>query len=416
LSLKVFFSWQNDIPGNVGRYLIEEALKDALVSLIADAEIEGAIREGLEFDKDTLGVAGTPPIFDTILNKINRAAIFLADVTFVGTRLKGDPTPNPNVLLEYGWALRSIGYGRILTVMNEAFGIASRETMPFDMAHLRFPIRYALAVGATAEQRKKAKEELSRELKNALKILFASEEFNAYLLTSAPKIREFQPIEPQDGRARFRTAGAPVGLYRHPLEQILQSDQREIFLDNGAAIWLRVMPVREQGRSWLNSELESALPILATLPLSNVARSCGFLWDEDGCGYFLNTNGDHTYGLCFAFRSGELWAIDASPAHLEGILPFDEQRIAKSLEIGAAFLEKLGIEGPYRWIAGIDAVKGKRLTLPDRPDRTFGPFRSNVIESAGKYSIDEPPNDVLRKYFDLVFDQCGLSRSTSNGE
>jgi hypothetical protein len=42
-----------------------------------------------------------PPIFDTILKKIDGAGIFLADVTFVGTRLDGSPTPNPNVLIEY---------------------------------------------------------------------------------------------------------------------------------------------------------------------------------------------------------------------------------------------------------------------------------------------------------------------------
>jgi hypothetical protein len=70
------------VPGDIGPGFVETALKDALKSIASDTEIEGAIREGLDFDKDTLGVAGTPPIFDTILKKISRrSAIFLADVT-----------------------------------------------------------------------------------------------------------------------------------------------------------------------------------------------------------------------------------------------------------------------------------------------------------------------------------------------
>jgi hypothetical protein len=393
--------------------LIEAAVKDALASLAADAEVEGAMREGLDFDKDTSGVAGTPPIFDTILNKISRAAIFLADVTFVGTRVNGEPTPNPNVLLEYGWALRAIGHSRILTVMNEAFGVATRETMPFDMAHLRFPIRYRLVAEATAEQRRRERESLSRDFKLALKTLIASEEFNAYLLASTPKSPGFQPREPLDGRARFRRAGAPVGLYRGPLDRIIPSGQPEIFLDEGTAIWLRVMPLHDQGRSWLIGDLESALPVLVTLPLTSVARSCGFVWEEDGCGYVLNTNGDHTYSVCFAFTSGELWAIDASPAHLQGFLLFDQRKIARSLEMGAAFLEKIGMNGACRWIAGVEGAKGRRLALPDRSDTTFGPCRSNLIEMTGEYAAGQLPDEALGEFFTRVLDQCGLSRPVS---
>jgi hypothetical protein len=38
----------------------------------------------------------------------------------VGKHLDGEPIPNPNVLIEYGWALKSLGYKRIVAVMNEA--------------------------------------------------------------------------------------------------------------------------------------------------------------------------------------------------------------------------------------------------------------------------------------------------------
>jgi hypothetical protein len=70
--------------------------------------VEEAVREGLTLDKDTRGVPGSPPLFDTILKKIEGATVFVPDLTFVGTRSNGEPTPNPNVLIEYGCALRHL--------------------------------------------------------------------------------------------------------------------------------------------------------------------------------------------------------------------------------------------------------------------------------------------------------------------
>src|SRR4029077_7795982 len=95
----LFFSWQSDAPPEVGSDLIEEALGLAVSALAEDAEIEKAIRdEGLIVDRDTQGVPGVPPIVDTIFNKIDAATIFVPDLTFVGKRIYGRPTPNPNVL------------------------------------------------------------------------------------------------------------------------------------------------------------------------------------------------------------------------------------------------------------------------------------------------------------------------------
>jgi hypothetical protein len=37
---------------------------------------------------------------DTIFRKIDGTAIFVPDLTFVGKRADGRPTPNPNVLIE----------------------------------------------------------------------------------------------------------------------------------------------------------------------------------------------------------------------------------------------------------------------------------------------------------------------------
>ena len=174
----VFFSWQTDLPSKENRNFIEKALKNAIKKIASDTEVEEAIREELEMDQDTLGVPGSPAIVETILKKIDRATIFLADLTFVGKRLDGRPTPNPNVLIEYGWALKSLGLTRILTVMNTAFGEPTRESMPFDMAHLRFPITYSLTADAIEEFREAERSRLESKLGEALKTFFTGE-FNS---------------------------------------------------------------------------------------------------------------------------------------------------------------------------------------------------------------------------------------------
>jgi hypothetical protein len=94
----VFFSWQADTPTREGRNFIERALERAVARISADTTVEEAQRE-LEVDRDTKGVPGSPPIVETIFGKIDGAAVFLPDLTFIGKRPDGRPTPNPNLLI-----------------------------------------------------------------------------------------------------------------------------------------------------------------------------------------------------------------------------------------------------------------------------------------------------------------------------
>ena len=110
--------------------------------------------------------------------------------TFIGKRPDGRSTPNPNVLIEYGWALKSLGLSRMLTVMNSAFGEPTRASMPFDMAHLRFPITYNLPSGASDDRREAERSNLEKSLGEGLKTVFASAEFK----TALPKL-QVNPIE-----------------------------------------------------------------------------------------------------------------------------------------------------------------------------------------------------------------------------
>jgi hypothetical protein len=149
MAATVFFSWQSDTPNNIGRNFVRAALEDACAAILGDTSVDEAHRE-LEVDSDTQGVAGHPPIVETILRKIDAAKIFVADMTFVAKQEDGGVSPNPNVLIEYGWALRALGHPRIICVMNLAFGKPSPESLPFGLRHVRWPYCYELDADATA--------------------------------------------------------------------------------------------------------------------------------------------------------------------------------------------------------------------------------------------------------------------------
>jgi hypothetical protein len=43
--MKIFWSWQSDTPGNIGRYLVRDALNDAIEKLKQDEGVEDARRD-----------------------------------------------------------------------------------------------------------------------------------------------------------------------------------------------------------------------------------------------------------------------------------------------------------------------------------------------------------------------------------
>lgn len=135
LSLSVFWSWQSDLPSEATRSLIEEALKDAA------KQVQRTTANIIAVDRDTKGEPGTPAIADTILRKIANADIFVWDASIV-LRSESRSAPNPNVLLELGFAVAALGWDRVIGVMNTHFG--SGEELPFDLRHRRWPIQYAL--------------------------------------------------------------------------------------------------------------------------------------------------------------------------------------------------------------------------------------------------------------------------------
>ena len=88
-----------------------------------------------DIDRDTQGLAGAPDIGDSIYDKIDSADIFIADVTIINQDYVGRKTPNPNVLIELGYAIKALGWDRIILLYNKDFG--EIEELPFDINHRR---------------------------------------------------------------------------------------------------------------------------------------------------------------------------------------------------------------------------------------------------------------------------------------
>jgi hypothetical protein len=172
MDFTIFYAWQSDRPQNTLKYLIRDAAKNAVKRISRDAGVKDSPR----LDHATKDVPGTPEIAGTIFRKIQESGAVIADLTFVGAAdlREGHKKllPNPNVLLEQGYATRSIGWDRIICVMNTAHGPVVEQI--FDIRQRRWPIYYRLE-GENTEDIQTAEEFLSGQLQNAIRMVMNSE-------------------------------------------------------------------------------------------------------------------------------------------------------------------------------------------------------------------------------------------------
>src|SRR5437588_10026908 len=118
------------------------------------------------------------------------------------------------------------------------------------------------------------------------------------------------------------------------------------------------MPVADPGRSWLIQNLKDQAMRLATLPLIPSGGNIGFLRSGDGCGYYRVTGGQTTPAVSYVFNTGEVWIINAWLAHTGPHFELNENGFIRS--IAPSSLGILGIQGPYRWFAGIEGAKDRQ--------------------------------------------------------
>lgn len=143
----IFYSWQSDLPNNTNRGFLDSCLKNVAKEL----EKIGLFSVEFTIDRDTKNEPGTPDITESIFNKIDKSKIFIADISIINPESIGRKTPNPNVLVELGYAAHSLGWGKVICIYNLDYG--SIDELPFDLRQRR-PLTYSLKDKSKSDVRK----------------------------------------------------------------------------------------------------------------------------------------------------------------------------------------------------------------------------------------------------------------------
>ena len=157
----IFYSWQSDSNAKYNRNFIEKCLSNAI------NKINEAIDYTLILDKNTKGESGSPDIVNVILNKIDMAIGFVADITPI-VRFKEKYLSNSNVMLELGYALSSLSDERVILICNTS--ICRLNDLPFDLGLKRI-VSYEYDEESDSNKAKEQKEKLENILYEAIKAI-----------------------------------------------------------------------------------------------------------------------------------------------------------------------------------------------------------------------------------------------------
>lgn len=157
----IFYSWQCDSDKKFNRNFIENCLSNAI------NRINKVIDYTLILDKNTIGESGSPDIVNVILNKIDMAIDFVADITPI-VCLKEKYLSNSNVMLELGYALSSLSDERVILICNTSK--CRLNDLPFDLGLKRI-VSYEYDEESDANKAKNQKEKLENTLYEAIQAI-----------------------------------------------------------------------------------------------------------------------------------------------------------------------------------------------------------------------------------------------------
>lgn len=395
--MKIFWSWQSDTPGKIGRHFVRNALEDALKELNEEPTIEESDR--FELDHDRKGVPGSPDLVSTILKKIEESKVFVADVTPVGrSESNNRALLNPNVAIELGYALAKIGDNGLLMVLNSSFG--DRESLPFDLRHKAGPIIFKLEPTASKEEVTRVQRELTRSLKSALKEYLQQVDYSP-----ATGHKEIPP-------------GFSVAQYFEDGEVLAERENMggmKLRYKVGPLFYLRIIPTRVMP-PLRDSEITDLVFGIKLAPL-NANSGGGGHWGRNRYGG-ITYDFEREAGLIITssqiFPNRELWGIDAAlldedkqyiPSHAF------ENRLNAGLRYYLQFVtEYLNIQSPVIVEAGVSRAKGFRMAMDNKT--YWGPVYKQDIQSRQRLlSFEQSEVDrVLLAIFEDFFDAVGKHR------
>jgi hypothetical protein len=411
--MKIFWAWQGDTPGRIGRFFVRDALEEAIEKLKQPKDIEEppeeARRNDLHVDYDTKNLKGSPEVAAEIFKKIAAATVVVADVTPVGTgaaRPGKNPKPlmNPNVSIELGYAFGKLGTDCFLPILNLAYGDA--EGLPFDIAHRRFPTTFNLTDKTTNDEVKAEKKLLVDKLIIALK----------------PYLETGQADKPAQADFPAATAKIPPAFYFDNGEVLFRAEREnaDFTMPFRSVIYMRVHP---------RKALEGNLDI--NMLRNNVSRygvfgsPAGAYVVPNKYGVIVGMPAGNTPRLDTVlqyFRTGEIWGINADILRqgergLNQYLftkPFEDLLIT-SLGFALQFhAEVTKIPPPFYVEMGVVGVANRQIahmggTLSKATDPVLA---SDIIKMDGILnSVDEKAQqEFLLKFFEKVNKDSGVTR------
>ena len=157
-ALRIFYSWQSDTINSINRSFIKSAIEKA-IKQINDRE-----NVNLFLDQDTRDIPGSPDVIRAILDKIDNSLVFIGDVSIVH-RSEIKAFPNPNVMLEVGYAINALGDEKVIMVFNTDSGITNE--LPFDLG-LKRQLKYNCPSSITPEDKQDEKQRLTKDFETAI--------------------------------------------------------------------------------------------------------------------------------------------------------------------------------------------------------------------------------------------------------
>ena len=409
----VFYAWQSDTPSKGNRRLIRSALDLAANTISEDA----AARTQVRIDSDTQGVLGHIGVIDTIIKTILECNAFVPDLTFVAETDGGKQIPNPNVLLEYGYALHVLSDTFLIPVMNTAYG--APEKLPFDMGHRRHPLKYDFPPTASQADWRRIVKQLAADFEAILR----------------PMIQQASS-RPEKNPLFQKTAFSASAAFFFPRSSIIGSfgprSEQQYQFDGEKAIYLRLYPkFRDNQPQLARARLAEFFERRVLGPFSNVS---GGITSGNDYGW-VNIDpmpNNTTKGITQVFPNGEIWGINSAifvqypiqqsigNNELYTILPMVEfERLCVETCLDYLQFAVSNLERQFPLVVEIGAVglKGVFISAPTRRVMTqynfHGPFR--VAELIREYEVPDGNRetilDLLRQYFDEVYDHAECVRS-----
>jgi hypothetical protein len=426
--LKIFWSWQSDTPGKIGRHFVRDVLNAAIdelkQSLEVDEPSEREAKSAIHLDHDRKGVAGSPDLARTILEKIENSAVFVADVTPVGfvfeapddlTSAVTKKIINPNVAIELGYALHALSDSALLMVMNEHYG--SRAELPFDLQSKAGPIMFRLAPDADKGAVAAAGRALEPQLVEALNLCIATN------------------VEDRSEKTLFAEAEAKTPAFYFAPSEILATvgfnGESEYRFEGEKAVYIRIFPKYAKqsqiGLAKLTGIFQAQKPCPMTMIIGGIPSRNRFgpiIYDPIAASGIA--------GLTQGFENGELWGLNGKmfaartqqvlrPTPGQEVIEFIpmiafEKLFVRVLENYAKVMtSELKLQPPYIVEFGAVGLDQHYLGCLDGSDargQFVGPIMKNSIQR--RYELKDTNrkslHDILRSFFNDFYDLAAFSR------